>query len=110
MNNAFEFTNELDLQILMKVLNERSRADRNMWCCPDCGGHYYGSILGQGPFIRTCSDEFGIGCRWKGDPEYSASETPAKKLLNRLFEHWANEKGVSMGFAELNRNGMTDGN
>lgn len=43
--------------------------EEKAFTCPRCGGHFFGTVgrIGREPHYRHCNDQFGKGCRWKGD-------------------------------------------
>lgn len=76
----------------VKALTEKLRLDtddRTIFCCPECGGTYFGTTGVTKPksqWIRDCHDQYGIGCKWSGKDKdcIVKGEVAARRLSNAV--------------------------
>jgi len=89
INDAFHSWIKRDTKLAHWILflESRLREVEPWFVCPKCGGSHFGTHdVTATPIIRTCHDEFGVGCKWRG--EYKSE---LDKILPEEVDHERHE-------------------
>lgn len=95
-------------QLKQKIISDHD--DRTVFCCPECGGTYFGTENATLPFsqwVRQCHDQYGVGCRWQGkDKDCILNARGAAHLLSEFLakRQWQLRE---IGRLVLPKNGVT---
>lgn len=56
--------------------------------CPECRSTYFGVSSTRDGEQVNCHDQFGIGCRWSGEYDFSAKEEELRKHLAQIAKRY----------------------
>lgn len=61
-------------------LESQLRGSGPWFVCPVCGGGHFGTQdIKASPVIRCCHDEFGVGCKWRGEYKFDAIDKSSQE-------------------------------